>query len=97
MDGKPYRAAFVTSETVKEWTIAFAPDGRLARMEYLAKGQAGPAKATVTYSDWRPEGTIQLPHATTVLMDGKPFMDSKLTVAQFNPPLADSLFSKPDH
>ncbi len=97
IDGTPYRVAFVKSEAVKEWTLGFAPDGRLARMEYQTKGQAGPAKATVTLSDWHAEGAVQLPHATVVLMDGKPLVDSRLTAVRFNGVLPDSLFSKPNH
>jgi zinc protease len=96
VDGTPYRVAFVKSDAVKEWTVAFAPDGRLARMEYQAKGQAGPAKATVTFSDWHAEGALQIPHGTVVLMDGKPFVDSKLTAVHFNAVLPDSLFRKPN-
>ena len=96
MDGKPCRVAFVKSDILPEWTLAFDGDGRLARMEYQAKAQSGPAKAAVTFSDWRAEGPIQLPHATVVLMDGKPFVDSKLTAVRLNPALPDSLFRKPN-
>ena len=96
VDGTSYRVAFVKSEAVQEWTLAFGPDGRLARMEYRATGQAGPVKATVTLSDWRAEGAVQMPHGTAVLMDGKPLLDSKLTAARFNLTLPDSLFSKPN-
>ena len=96
VDGTSYRVAFVKSEAVKEWTLGFAPDGHLARMEYQAKGPAGPARATVTLSDWRGEGNVQFPHGTAVLMDGKPLVDSKLTAVRFNPVFPDSLFSKPN-
>jgi zinc protease len=95
VDGKAYRIAFVTSDAIKEWTLAFGPDGRLERMEYQTTGQAGPAKATVTLTDWRAEGALQMPHGTAVLMDGKPLLDSKLTAARFNVVLPDSLFRKP--
>ena len=95
-DGTSHLVAFVKSDVVKEWTLGFAPDGHLARMEYQAKGQAGPARATVTLSDWRAEGALQFPHRTVVLMDGKPFVDSKLNAVRFNPALPDSLFSRPN-
>jgi zinc protease len=97
IDGTTYRVAFVKSETVRDWTLGFAPDWRLARMEYQTKGQNGPVKATVTFSDWRAEGGVQMPHATVVLMDGKPFLDSKLAAVRLNGVLPDSLFSMPNH
>jgi hypothetical protein len=96
VEGTSYRVAFVKSEAVKEWTIAFAPDGHLARMEYQTKGQAGPSRATMVLSDWRPEGAVQFPHGTVLLVDGKPFADSKLTAVRLNPAMPDSLFSKPN-
>ena len=95
-DGTSYRVAFVKSDAIQEWTLGFAPDGRLARMEYQAKGQAGPAKATLTLSAWSPEGGVQFPHRAVVLMDGKPFVDSKLKAVRFNTVIPDSLFRKPN-
>ena len=53
IEGTAYRVAFVKSDAVKDWTLGFAPDGRLARMEYQAKGQAGPARVTVIFSSTR--------------------------------------------
>ena len=95
VDGTSYRVAFVKSDVIKEWTLGFAPDGRLARMEFQAKGQAGPAKAVVTLSDWRVTEGVQFPHGTQMLLDGKPFLDSKISAVRFDSALPESLFSKP--
>ena len=96
VDGVAYEVAFVKSELLKDWTISFAPDGRLARMEYQTQGPQGPAHATLTLSDWRAVGKIQYPHQAQVLMDGKPFIESRVTQAKFNETLPDSLFRKPN-
>jgi hypothetical protein len=97
VDGTSYRVAFVKSDVVKEWTLGFAPDGHLARMEFQTKGPAGPAKAVVTLSDWRVAEGIQYPFGTQMLMDGKPLLDSKVSALRFNAALPESLFSKPKH
>jgi hypothetical protein len=97
IDGVSYNVAFVKSEQVKEWTVAFGPDGRLARMEYLGQGPAGPARATQIYSDWKPEGSVQFPHTTRVLLDGKPYIEARLQSVKFNTAIPDSLFRKPGH
>jgi len=95
VDGASYRVAFVKSDVIKEWTLGFAPDGHLARMEFQAKGPAGPAKAIVTLTDWRVTEGVQYPHGTQMLVDGKPYLDSKISAVRFNSVLPDSLFSKP--
>ena len=95
IEGASYNVALVKSELVKEWTMAFGPDGRLARMEYLGQGPGGPAKATQVFSDWKPEGAIQFPHATKVLLDGKPYIEARIQSAKFNTAIPDSLFRKP--
>ena len=93
-DGVTYRSAFVKSDVVKDWTIDFAPDGRIARMEYEARTQTGPARALVTFAEWKPEGALQYPHDAHVTLDGKPFMAGKVTAIRFNEVFPDSLFRK---
>jgi len=47
------------------------------------------------FSDWKPEGAIQFPHATKVLLDGKPYIEARIQSAKFNTAIPDSLFRKP--
>jgi len=94
VDGVAYQVAFVKSELVKDWTLGFAPDGRLARMEYESAGAAGPARAVVTLLDWKAVGNLQYPHEAHVIVDGKPFLDTHLASAKFNESIPDSLFRK---
>jgi hypothetical protein len=95
IDGASYSVAFVKSELVKDWTLAFGADGRLARMEYQGGGPAGPAKATQIFSDWKPEGSIQFPHSMKVLLDGKQYLEARIQSVKFNTAIPDSLFRKP--
>jgi hypothetical protein len=95
IDGVSLRAAVVNGALTRDWTLLFAPDGALARMEYQDEGPQGPARLTEVYADWRPEGAVQFPHATTVLVDGKPLMEGKLTIAKFNETLGPEVFRKP--
>lgn len=96
VDGVTYNVAFVKSELVRDLTLFFAPDGRLARVESQGEGPMGPAKQTEIYDVWQPVSGIQYPSATRMLMDGKPFMEGKVTAVSFNEPLADDLFKKPE-
>jgi zinc protease len=95
IDGIEYKVAVVRSETVRDWQLYFAPDGKLTRMEYQDEGPAGPAMFTTVYDDWRPVGGLRYPFAQKTLMAGEPFMDTKVTDAKLNPPLADDLFKRP--
>ena len=95
IDGVSYRVAFVKSEATKDWTLFFAPDGRLGGMEYQGDGPAGPARLTEIYSDWQRQGSIEYPDKDRLLMDGKPLMEGKLTAAKFNVELAPEIFTKP--
>lgn len=97
LDGKSYKVAFVKSDKVKDWTLAFGPDGRLARMEYMGRGPNGPVKQTQILDDWKPvAGNVQFPHTQRVLMDGKPFVETRITAARFNAAIPDSMFRKPN-
>jgi zinc protease len=95
IDGVAHLAAFVKSDVVKDWVILFAPDGRIARMEYLGEGFQGPAQQTEIFLDWGSRGTVQFPGAWKTLADGQPLLDSKVVSVTFNPELADSVFQKP--
>ncbi len=95
VDGVKYNVAFVNSDVVKDWTMWFAPDGSLARVEFQANGPQGPAKQTVVYSDWKPEAGLVYPHTTQVLIDGQPFATSQLVSLQMNPTLTAEAFKKP--
>ena len=96
VDGVAYTVALVKSESTKDWMLFFAPDGKLARMEYIGEGMGGgPAKVTDIYGDWSAEGPLQYPHSEKSLVDDKPMMDGKVTSLKVNPELADDLFKKP--
>jgi zinc protease len=95
IDGVSYSVAAVRSELVRDWKLFFAPDGRLARMEYSGEGPAGPGKESEAMSDWRAVGSIQYPYAIKVSMDDKPFMDVTVADAKVNPAFAADLFKKP--
>ena len=96
VDGVTYRVARVKSETTPDWSLCFAPDGSLARMEYQGEGaDGGPAKTIETYGDWQPVGGVRYPHREKVLMDGQTVMDARVTSVRLNPVLADGLFRKP--
>ncbi len=96
VDGVTYNVAFVQSEGTKDWLLYFAPDGSLARMDYVGEGMGGaPARLVETYADWKPVGSIKYPHSEKTLMDDKPVLEAKLTSLKLNPELADDLFKKP--
>ena len=95
IDGASYQVAYVRNEMVTDWLIFFDAEGRIARMEYMGDGPAGPAKQTEIYSDWRPVGGVQLPHSRTVLMDGEPFLTETISSYELNPSFTDEVFSKP--
>ena len=95
VDGVKCDVAFVKSDAVQDWTIAFAPDGRITRMEYQGRGPGGPARATQTFGDWRAVGSVQYPHTASLALDGKPFLEAKVTAVQFNAAIPDSVFKKP--
>ncbi len=96
VDGLTCSVALVKSETTRDWLLYFAPNGAIARMEYMGEGMGGgPAKTTVVFGDWKPVGNIQYPHSEKTLLDDKPVMDAKVTNVTLNPTLADDLFKKP--
>lgn len=90
-----YTAAFVKSDAVRDWVLLFAPDGKLAGMEYQGEGPAGMTKVTELYADWQPEGALQYPRSSKALMDGKPFMEAKVGSVKLNDTVSDAVFAKP--
>ena len=94
-DGASYNVAFVKSDVVRDWTLWFAPDGTLARMQFRADGPQGPATQTIIYSDWKPRGAISYPTRVQLLMDGKPFAEGQLVRFELNPALTAEAFKKP--
>jgi zinc protease len=95
IDGVTYQVAYVKSDLVRDWTLLFAPDGSLARMEFQGEGPMGPAKQTEVYSDWQAVGKVKYPHAQKLLLNGDPFMDQKVTTATFDGPIDEASFKKP--
>ena len=96
VDGVTYRVALVKSETTRDWLLYFAPDGSLARMEYMGEGMnGGPAKTAEICGDWKPVGNVRFPRSEKTLMDGQPVMDARVTSVKLNPTLADDLFRRP--
>jgi zinc protease len=96
VDGVTCSVALIKSETTRDWLLYFAPEGALARMEYMGEGMGGgPAKTAQVYGDWKPVDNVQYPHSEKTLMDDKPVMETKVTSLTLNPTLADDLFKKP--
>jgi zinc protease len=96
VDGVSYRVAVVKSEIIHDWMLFFAPDGLIARMEYVGEGMGGaPAHIAEVFGDWRDVGGVKWPYSTKTLADGQPVMESTLTSVTLNPTLADELFKKP--
>jgi hypothetical protein len=95
VDGVSCSVALVQSDDVHDWTLYFAPDGRLARMSFASQGPKGPAVEAQSYSDWKAVGSIQYPHALTVYLDGEKLIEGKLTSAQVNPKIDPAVFAKP--
>ncbi len=96
VDGVRLDVVLVKSELVTDWMLFFGPDGRLTRSEYVGEGpQGGPAKVTLVYADWQPEGALSYPRSEKMTLDGKPFMDSKVTALRLDPPVAPDAFKKP--
>ncbi|MEO5616224.1 MAG: pitrilysin family protein [Candidatus Eisenbacteria bacterium] len=95
VDGVKYDVALVKSEVVKDWMLYFGPDGRLGRMEFQSQGPQGPATETQVLGDWKPVGSIQFPHAITVLLNGEKYVEGKMAAAELNPALDAAMFAKP--
>ena len=95
IDGVTYSVALVNTPDVQDWTLFFAPDGHLARMEFVSSGPKGPTHETQIYDDWRPVGSIKYPHALTILLDGEQYASAKLTSATANPSIDPAKFEKP--
>ncbi len=95
VDGKPYAAALVKSDKVRDWVLLFAADGTLAGMEFQGEGPNGIAKMTEIYSDWAAEGGLQMPRTSKAFLDGQPFMDGKVKSVKLNGTVAADVFAKP--
>jgi hypothetical protein len=96
VDGVSYSTALVKSETTKDWMLYFAPDGSLARMDYVGDSPSGaPAKWTRIYDNWTAVEAIRYPFADKALIDDKPMVEGKVLSLTLNPELADDLFKKP--
>ena len=68
----------------------------LARSEFLADDPTrGDVAASTDYSDYRPVNGVQLPFRTLQSGPGPDRWDATITRAEFNDPLADSLFVVP--
>ena len=95
VDGVSYQVATVKSDDVRDWTLLFAPDGSLARMERQSDNPQVPGLELTSYDDWRAVGAIRYPHAEKVLVAGQPFLDGKITSLKLNPTLDEAAFKKP--
>jgi hypothetical protein len=76
-------------------TLLFAPDGRLARIEYRAEGEAGSRRMSQALSDWRAVGALQYPHRVRTYVDGRPSSETTVTAITLDAALPDSLFARP--
>ena len=95
IDGVAYRVGYATTHEGRSFTLYFAPDGALARIDYVGQGPSGQAEMTDVFADWKPVGAIRYPHARQVLLQGKPYLVSHLDLLTLGPTLEDALFKKP--
>lgn len=95
VDGVAYQVALVKSPILKDFTLFFAPDGSLGRMEFQGDGPQGPARVTQVFADWQPEGAVKYPRSLKILLDGQPFMDGKATSVKLDAALDPGMFKKP--
>lgn len=95
IDGVAYSVATVKTPDVQDWTLYFAPDGHLARMEYQSNGQQGPEMVAEAYADWKPVGPIEYPHSVTVYRNGEKFATGTLASAEVNATIDPTAFAKP--
>lgn len=95
LEGVVYRVGHAKTRATTPITLYFAPDGTLARVEYAGPGPRGETQLTDVLADWQSVGALRYPHQRAVLIEGKPYLQSKLKTLKLNPPLADSLFKKP--
>jgi hypothetical protein len=65
-------------------------------MEYADEGpQGAPARITQTFGDWRPQGPLRYPHASRMLVDGKPFVEASVVSVTLDPRIPEGAFEKP--
>ncbi len=95
VDGTSYQVAAVKSDDVRDWTLLFAPDGSLARMERQSENPQMPGLELTIYDDWRAVGTLRYPHVEKVVVGGQPFMEGKVASLKLNPELDEAQFKKP--
>ncbi|HYG62554.1 MAG TPA: insulinase family protein [Thermoanaerobaculia bacterium] len=57
--------------------------------------EAGGQTTETVYSDYREVGGLQIAHGMTVIQNGSPMAEMKLTEVQVNPAIDDALFKKP--
>ena len=95
LEGVAYRVGHAKPSAGAPFTLYFSPDGALARVDYVGPGPRGEAQLTEVFRDWKPVGSLRYPHQRQVLIEGKPYLESKLNTLTLDPPLADSLFKKP--
>lgn len=93
--GTKYAAAVVQGGAVRDLTLLFDADGRLAGVGYQGDGPSGPARLEVLYGDWQPAGAIQYPRSGTVRVDGTVFLESTITSVKLDPTVAPEAFKKP--
>jgi zinc protease len=95
INGVAYRVGYAKTAAGQEFTLYFAPDGSLARVDFVGHGPRGDATQTEILSDWKPVGAIRYPHRRELLIEGQPYLESSLNSLMLDPPLEDSLFKKP--
>ncbi|NOT32915.1 MAG: insulinase family protein [Candidatus Eisenbacteria bacterium] len=95
LNGKPCAAALIKGGKVRDLTLMFAADGKLAGIAYQGEGPQGPARLELTYSDWRAHGAIQYPHGLSIKVDDQPFLEAKLTGLTLDPEVDPGTFKKP--
>jgi len=93
--GTKYAAALVQGGVVRDLTLLFDGEGRLAGIGYQGESQQGPARFELVYGDWQAAGPVQYPRSGTVRVDGEVFVQSKITSVKLDPVVAPDAFKKP--
>jgi hypothetical protein len=86
----------ITGDGVNVRWVIDPQTGRLVRSTFTATGQQGPVERTVEFSDWRPEGGVNLPHKTIIKENGQQTGMEQVKSIEVNPKVDPKLFDKPN-
>jgi predicted Zn-dependent peptidase len=73
------------------------PDGKVVKQSYQGKNPftRAPGMVEISFSDYRPEGSLTVPHQQIQRVDGQEIMNIKLEAFEINPKVDPEQFKKP--